>query len=337
MTVGLPPKRAGIIDVAKMAGVSRQTVTRAVNDMAGISSETKARVLAAAKELGYRPSRFGRGLVTKGTPSLGLIITDLTNPYFAYLASSVAKLATEHGWALLLMENPPNIVGGTERLREFSLQVDAVIGYLGMSAEVIEDTFRDMPVVSLDDESPHAWRASVEIDFDPGMRAVLAHLRSSNRHRIVMVDRPINGGSSARARSYERESTAIGIKAEILSLEADGLAEMEMGRIIADQLVVRGEIPDALICYNDAVAIGLLKQFQIAGIAVPEKCAIVGIDGLAIGTLVTPELTTLSLDVSEVADRAVEMILDMVERGHLMRADDLRSVVSNTLVLRGSG
>ncbi len=336
MTARHPSKRAGIVDVAKMAGVSRQTVTRAVNDMDGISSETKARVLAAAKTLGYRPSRFGRGLVNNGTPSLGLVITDLTNPYFAYLASSIAKLATQHGWALLLMENSHSDIGSNQRLREFSLQVDAVIGYLDMNAEMIDDTFRDMPVVTLNDELKHGWWASVEIDFDPGMRSVLEHLRSNGRHRVVMVDRPVDGGPSARARSYKRQSSLVGIETDIFSAEADGLAEIEMGRIVADKLLARHELPDAVICYNDAVAIGLLKQFQLAGLAVPQDCAIVGIDGLAIGTLVTPELTTLSLDVSEVADSAVEMILAMVERRHPMSEHDMRRTVSNSLVLRGS-
>jgi DNA-binding LacI/PurR family transcriptional regulator len=336
MTAGHPAKRAGIVDVAKMAGVSRQTVTRAVNDMDGISSETKARVLAAAKTLGYRPSRFGRGLVNNGTPSLGLVITDLTNPYFAYLASSIAKLATQHGWALLLMENSPSDVGSNRRLREFSLQVDAVIGYLDMNAEIINDTFRDMPVVTLNDELKHGWWASVEIDFDPGMHSVLEHLRSNGRHRVVMVDRPVDGGPSARARSYKRQSALVGIEADIFSADADGLAEIEMGRIVADNLLARHELPDAVICYNDAVAIGLLKRFQLAGLAVPQDCAIVGIDGLAIGTLVTPELTTLSLDVSEVADSAVDMILAMVESPHPMSEDDMRRTVSNSLVLRGS-
>jgi DNA-binding LacI/PurR family transcriptional regulator len=336
VSAGHPSKRAGIVDVAKMAGVSRQTVTRAVNDMDGISSETKARVLAAAKTLGYRPSRFGRGLVNNGTPSLGLVITDLTNPYFAYLASSIAKLATQHGWALLLMENSPSDVGSNRRLREFSLQVDAVIGYLDMNAEIIDDTFRDMPVVTLNDELNHGWWASVEIDFDPGMHGVLEHLRSNGRHRVVMVDRPVDGGPSARARSYQRQSALVGIETDIFSAEADGLAEIEMGRIVADKLLARHELPDAVICYNDAVAIGLLKQFQLAGLAVPQDCAIVGIDGLAIGTLVTPELTTLSLDVSEVADSAVDMILAMVESRHPMSEDDMRRTVSNSLVLRGS-
>ena len=336
MTIGHPSKRAGIVDVAKMAGVSRQTVTRAVNDMDGISSETKARVLAAAKTLGYRPSRFGRGLVNNGTPSLGLVITDLTNPYFAYLASSIAKLATQHGWALLLMENSPSDAGSNRRLREFSLQVDAVIGYLDMNAEIINDTFRDMPVVTLNDELKHGWWASVEIDFDPGMQSVLEHLRSHGRHRVVMVDRPVGGGPSARARSYKRQSALVGIETDIFSAEADGLAEIEMGRFVADKLLARHELPDAVICYNDAVAIGLLKQFQLAGLAVPRDCAIVGIDGLAIGTLVTPELTTLSLDVSEVAGSAVDMILAMVESRHPMSEDDMRRTVSNSLVLRGS-
>jgi DNA-binding LacI/PurR family transcriptional regulator len=333
MTAGHPSKRAGIVDVAKMAGVSRQTVTRAVNDMDGISSETKVRVLAAAKKLGYRPSRFGRGLVNKGAPSLGLVITDLTNPYFAYLASSIAKLANEHGWALLLMESSHSDSGSNQRLREFSLQVDAVIGYLDMNAG---DTFRDMPVVTLNDEIQHGWWASIEIDFDPGMRSVLEHLRSKGRHRVVMVDRPVDGGPSARARSYERQSALVGTATDIFSFEADGLAEIEMGRIVADKLLARKELPDAVICYNDAVAIGLLKQFQLAGFAVPDDCAIVGIDGLAIGTLVTPELTTLSLDVSEVADRAVEMILGMVESRYPMNGHDMRRTVSNSLVLRGS-
>jgi DNA-binding LacI/PurR family transcriptional regulator len=336
MTAGHPSKRAGIVDVAKMAGVSRQTVTRAINDMDGISSETKARVLAAARTLGYRPSRFGRGLVNNGTPSLGLVITDLTNPYFAYLASSIAKLATQHGWALLLMENSPTDVGSNRRLREFSLQVDAVIGYLDMNAEIINDTFRDMPVVTLNDELKHGWWASVEIDFDPGMQSVLEHLRSNGRHRVVMVDRPVDGGPSARARSYKRQSALVGIETDIFSAEADGLAEIEMGRIVANKLLARRELPDAVICYNDAVAIGLLKQFQLAGLAVPQDCAIVGIDGLAIGTLVTPELTTLSLDVSEVAGTAVDMILAMVESRHPLSEDDMRRTVSNSLVLRGS-
>jgi len=109
-----------------------------------------------------------------------------------------------------------------------------------------------------------------------------------------------------------------------------------MGRIVADELIARDELPDAVICYNDAVAIGLLKQFQLSGFAVPDDCAIVGIDGLAIGTLVTPELTSLSLDVSEVADRAVEMILSMVESRDPMNGHDMRRTVSNSLVLRGS-
>ena len=336
MVPELTLKRAGIVDVAKLAGVSRQTVTRAINDMPGISAVTKSRVLDAARTLGYRPSRFGRGLVKHNTVSLGLVITDLTNPYFADLASSMAKLATEHGWALLLIENAVNTKNSIERLRELSLQVDAVIGYFETETDTVDDIFGDMPLVTLNDEFQPGGRPSVDIDFDPGMLSILEHLRSNGRHHVVMVDEPDGSEPSTRARSYVRQSSAIGLRPEIFSANVEGLAHMEIGTTAADQLLQRKSLPDAVICYNDAVAIGVLKHFQLAGIAVPRECAIVRIDGLAIGTLVTPELTTLSLDISEVAASAVDMILSMLQSHHSMDGRELRRTLSHSLVLRGS-
>ena len=336
MVLELAPKRAGIVDVAKMAGVSRQTVTRAVNDMPGISADTKSRVLDAARTLGYRPSRFGRGLVKHNTLSLGLVITDLTNPYFADLASSIAKLATEHGWALLLMENAPNNKASIARLRELSLQVDAAIGYFETDPDTVEDIFGDMPLVTLNDEFRPGGHASVDIDFDPGMMRILEHLRSTGRHNVVMVDEPEDGRPSSRAESYVRQSIETGLEPEIFSADVDGLAHMQIGVTVADQLLKRENLPDAVICYNDAVAIGVLKQFQLAGIVVPRDCGIVGIDGLAIGTLVTPELTTLSLDISEVAASAVEMVVTMLGNPHSTSGQNLRRTVTHSVVLRGS-
>ena len=329
-------RRAGIVDVAKMAGVSRQTVTRAIHDMPGISAETKARVLDAARALGYRPSRFGRGLVKHNTITLGLIITDLTNPYFADLASSIAKLATEHGWALLLIENALNNTDGIERLRELSVQVDAAVGYFETDSDTVDDVFGDMPIVTLNDEYRAGGHASIDIDFDPGMVALLEHLRSTGRHHVVMVDEPDHGQPSPRARSYVRQSIAVGLEPEIFSAKVEGLAHMQIGITAADELLRRGSLPDAVVCYNDAVAIGVLKQFQLAGLEVPRDCAIVGIDGLAIGTLVTPELTTLSLDISAIAASAVDMILSMLQGHRSMTGDELRRTLSHSLVLRKS-
>ncbi|MGX9901364.1 LacI family DNA-binding transcriptional regulator [Arthrobacter sp. SA17] len=120
---GSAHRRAGIVDVAKVAGVSRQTVTRAMNDMPGISETTKSRVLDAAKALRYRPSRYGRGLVKKGTPILGLVVYDLTNTFYAEMASSVVEAASKHGWTVLVTEWAR---GGDQILVELAQQVDGI-------------------------------------------------------------------------------------------------------------------------------------------------------------------------------------------------------------------
>ena len=97
-------RRSTIIDVAQRAGVSRQTVTRAVNDMPGISAATRERVLRAAQELNYRPSRFGRGLVEQGPTTLGVLIKDLSNSFFAELGAAVVRRSARHGWNVVLAE-----------------------------------------------------------------------------------------------------------------------------------------------------------------------------------------------------------------------------------------
>jgi LacI family transcriptional regulator len=193
-----------------------------------------------------------------------------------------------------------------------------------------------MPIVTLNDEFRQGGHASVDIDFDPGMSSILEHLRSTGRHHVVMVDEPDNGEPSPRAQSYLRQSVAIGLEPRIFSAMVEGLAHMQIGTTAADQLLQEGSLPDAVICFNDAVAIGVLKHFQLAGIEVPRDCGIVGIDGLAIGTLVTPELTTLSLDISEVAASAVDMVLSMLQGHRSTNGRDLRRTLSHSLVLRNS-
>src|SRR5699024_3608814 len=121
-------RRATIIDVAKRAGVSRQTVTRAVNDMPGISPATRERVLAAAREMNYRPSRFGRWLVVQGSVTLVLALHDLSKSYFAGLGAAFVRVGSPHGWNVVLAE--------TEQARrpetaasELARRVDALVGY----------------------------------------------------------------------------------------------------------------------------------------------------------------------------------------------------------------
>ena len=178
-------RRAGIMDVAARAGVSRQTVTRAMNDMDGINQATKQRVLEAARELHYRPSRFGRGLVTQGTPTLGLVIVDLTNSFWAELASCVLDEASERGWTVLIAESSHDVRAAIAELLE---HVDAVFGLIDLPEDELDSTFGPLPLVLFDAIPLESRHAGIRLDFAAAMDDAVAHLRDRGRRHIAMLD-----------------------------------------------------------------------------------------------------------------------------------------------------
>lgn len=144
------------MDVAAAAGVSRQTVTRAMNDMPGISPATRERVQQLAAELGYTPSRFAKGLVQGARVSLGLAIPDLNNPYFPAFASSVAEVATQRGWNVVVDDFGHGSGSGLDAVTRLAPQVDALVGYLGACSSDAQAMMGRRPVAVLDDPSGHA-------------------------------------------------------------------------------------------------------------------------------------------------------------------------------------
>ncbi len=310
-------KRAGILEVAELAGVSRQTVTRAMNDMPGISAETKQRVLAAAERLRYTPSRFGRGLVQQSTRSVGLIVSDLSNPYFSELASEVAKIATANHWALVIMENQPGIEVGKDELRALAGQVDAVIGYTDLGPQDIDLVFGSLPLVLLDTAeqtldalSPSRPRSALNIDLGPGLAAAVDYLVTSGRSRIALVDIKFPTEDSVRSDIYRRVMRDRGLTPDVIDVEYRG-DDLLTGRQAVRIALGRPAPPDAVIAFNDMTAFGVLKELRVRGVTVPESCAVVGVDGLKIGVFVEPELTTLQLDFTAVARLAFDEVLKM--------------------------
>ncbi|WP_432563347.1 LacI family DNA-binding transcriptional regulator [Kineococcus sp. SYSU DK003] len=297
--------RAGttIEDVARAAGVSRQTVTRAMNDMVGISAVTKSRVLAAAKDLHYRPSRFGRGLARATHDTLGLVVADLTNPYYPEFAAALVRYAGSLGWNVVLVDT----VHAQDRdrvLTGLASQVDAVIGYLGRAGTWAEP-LAGMTVVSVDPpvDGLLPRTSAVRLDPRPAMREAAAHLAAVGVRDVVVVDGDVQGKVSERARAVEAALGQVGVRARIVNA---GAQEVEAGRAVTRRLVEEG-LPDAVFAWNDILAVGALATFTERGISVPADVRLVGIDGLSLGTFVTPQLTTLAVDMAEVARQAVDL------------------------------
>ncbi|MFC8597124.1 MULTISPECIES: LacI family DNA-binding transcriptional regulator [unclassified Isoptericola] len=325
-------KRPTVLDVAARAGVSRQTVTRAMNDMPGISVATKKRVMTAAKELRYRPSRFGRGLVLGHQLTLGLVIDDLTNPYYPELAASVIATAATRGWSVVIADTAHSPNGVPASLKSLAGQVDAVVGYLRVAPADYDGIFGDLPVVTLETSPVPGHRGVVELDFGPGMRAGVAYLHGRGHRRIALVDIVGPGSISERQRHYRAAMTELGLEPTVYFAEQS----VDGGIRAAQAMLVEDPHVDAIIGFNDIVAFGVMKELARAGVHVPRQCAVLGIDGLPIGRISTPELSSLALDLGEVGRLGVELAVQMHSGALPSSGPAVHRSVSHSLLLRES-
>jgi DNA-binding LacI/PurR family transcriptional regulator len=325
-----PAGRATIVDVATAAGVSRQTVTRAMNGMPGISDATKQRVLAAAEALAYRPSRFGRGLVLGGEQQLGLIVDDLRNPYSPELAAAVVRAAGASGWNVMLADIA--LTGDADRMvQALGAQTDAVIGYLGVRAAEWIAQLGTVPVVELDPSGP-VTRGAVHLDPGPAVEALVDHLIGVGVRRPLVLDSAGPLLPSRRARRIRQAFAAHDVPA---LLESASAPTAERAAEATERILAAPDRPDAILAFNDVMALGVLSACRRAGVEVPGAVRVVGVDGLPLGALVTPTLTTLAVDVDDVAREALDLAVAMVG-GAPRSGPSAERTVRHRLVLRES-
>lgn len=335
-SAGLTSKgRATIIDVASAAGVSRQTVTRAMNDMSGISPVTKRRVLDAARTLAYRPSRFGRGLVKPEHRTLGLLVTDLTNPYYPELASAVIGAASAMGWTVLVAEER-HTSDRAAQLADLADQVDALVGYVYADSYPLEEVDKRLaaiPLVRIDPPAGQPDHGVVGLNLRLALEQAIELLAGHGVRRPVMVDAHHGARPTDRAELFCAGWAARGVEVRVVPAQTEQADTADGGRAgIAAALAADPDI-DAVLCFNDLMALGALGELRRRGIRVPDQIRVIGVDGLSLGTLVSPTLTTLAIDLTEVARQAVELAVG-IESGGLPRT--ARRTVSYRLLVRES-
>lgn len=325
-------RRVTIVDVAGLARVSRQTVTRAMNDMPGISAPTKDRVLAAARTLGYHPSRFGRGLVRREHHTLGLVISNLVNPYYPEIASAVVARAAERGWTVVLLDCS-GAASQRTMIGQMADQVDALIGYVALAAEELDVSMPGVPVVRIDAGRKDTAPCGIVFDHRPGLAEAVEHLLSRGARRPVMLDSSGPGGLSSRARNFVRLMADRGIEAPVLHAGGD---QLEDGIRATSRILATMPRTDAIMCFNDITAFGALKALRQHGCEVPGEVRVIGMDGLVADTYVTPQLTSLALDMTEVATYAVDIALGRLDGSIPADSRAARRRVRHRLVIRES-
>ncbi len=328
-------QRITMADVAREAGVSLMTVSRALNDKDGISEDTRSRVHAVVERLGYRPSGIARGLVTKRTGTLGLVVPDNSNPYFSEVSRGVEHAAFARGYNVFLCnteEDPQRESIVLQSLTE--KQVDGLIlcsprlldGELSKALNYFPASILINRVIE-----NHASSA-IRSDDDNGAGIAVQHLIKRGHSAIGMLAGPERSFSGRlRLNGYLTALKDAGIQHEPEWIQFCSPMVEDSQKAAVDLLTHCPELT-ALFCFNDLVAVGAIKASMQLGRRVPEDIAIVGFDDIPLASLVTPALTTVHILRYEIGRQAGEMLLAKIE-GKPMQA---LTVLPVELMLRTS-
>jgi LacI family transcriptional regulator len=309
--------RATIADVAREAGVSRQTVSRALNNKGEISSDTLRRVLDVIERLDYRPSSIARGLATHRTLTIGLVLPDIANPFFAEISRGADDAAHEAGYSVLLCNTVEDPAREAELLH--TLEQRGVDGVIVCSSRLPEEELaglvaRQAAVVLINRTLPGV--SAVCVDDARGAGMLVRHLLAGGRSRIGCLAGPsISHSGQERARGYaEAVAAAGGCSTPAFTIRCAHL-DIEGGYRAALALLSEQPQTDAIICHNDLVAAGALRACAQLGRRVPDDIAVAGADDVLLASLVTPALTTLRSDRRALGAAAARMLLDELRDG----------------------
>jgi LacI family transcriptional regulator len=328
--------RVTIDHVARATGVSRQTVSRAINNKSEIDPETRQRILDAARAMGYRPSRFARGLVRQDLITIGLVIADVLNPFFPEVTAGVLEAAERRGWQVVVYNT------GSEYRKELEVidmlfdQVDVGLAFLLHRDAIAKAASTNLPFILLDKGGRAPSVPGVRIDFESGARLGLEYLIGKGHRRIAMLDDEmyINAEApNARRELYLKVMDERGLPVDTNWIQP-AHNSVEGGAMAMERLLAAHRDLTAVFAYNDMIAIGAQLRAIKLGIRVPEDCAFIGFDGLSIGQLVDPPLTTLHIDKRRLGEIAVEqaaLLLAGTEEHEIPEA-----VIQPELIIRGS-
>ncbi len=304
-------------EVARFAKVSPATVSYVINNgPRPVSSETRARVLDAIQKLGYQPNAVARNLRRQRTTTLGVILPDTQNPYFAEVTREIERVAFERGYTVVQCHSDYSL----ERELQFIdlLYAERAAGVIWIpTTDSSEPAARlatlKVPLVVLDRFVPDVQAPSVVADNYHGGYMAAQHLIDLGHTRIGYIGRPFDlSHSHERTRGYLAALRAQGLSADEKYIAKGGF-RIEDGRLAALHLLNLNPRPTAIFAYNDFMAIGALRAAFECGLAVPRDISIIGFDDIPQAALTCPALTTISQPKVEMGRRGAELVLDLIE------------------------
>lgn len=320
--------RPTIYDVAKAAGVAASTVSRAFARPGRVNADTAAKVFAAARELGYRTASLP-GLTTSRSRTLALVVTDITNPFYAEIIRGAHEAAVDLGYTVRLAhtQEDPHI----ERAwieHELSTVEGVVLASSRMSDSTIRTLAKQKPVVVLNRRLPEV--PCLLIDNARGMRRAMEHMGELGHTSVTYVSGPeASWTDGVRWQALREAGFELGMKIRRVGPTQKPTIDAGFGRVRE----IMAQPTTAVIAYNDVLAIGVIKGLRRLGVGVPEDVSVIGVDNILLAEVVEPELTTVASPLRAQGQTAVRNLIAMIN-GAVSTGEPL--LMPATLVVRRS-
>jgi DNA-binding LacI/PurR family transcriptional regulator len=328
-------RQPSIKDIARLAHVSHPTVSRALQNSPLVNPRTAENIRRIAEQAGYHASAVARGLVTRRSRTIGLVVTTVADPFTSEVFSGIEQEAHDRGYCVFLSESNADPERERQVVRTFAeRRVDGIIVtssrvgalYLPLLSEMM------VPIVLVNDQHPGAFVHSVMIRNQEGSRAATNHLIELGHRRIGFIGDQIGYQSDAeRCAGYREALEAAGIQfTPGLVVQGDGKPEAAMSAM--DKLLALAHPPTAVCCYNDMTALGAMRSIRLHGRRIPEDISIVGFDDLFFASYTQPPLTTVRQPMRRMGQMAMESLFNLMSGD----ASEIRIKVEAELIVRES-
>lgn len=327
-----------ISDVAERAGVSKATVSRALNKTGIVNEKTKNRILEAVRALDYVPSFLARGMRSKKTNTFGIVIPDFNNLYYVELVKYVENEARDHGYIAIICTGQMDETREQEYIRYLlSRQIEGLIlccyTSIMKNRQIVKDIASKVPIVVTDQPPMNLPVSSVHADGYGGFAKLVSYLIDKGHTRIgILRSKHTYPCGEARFQAYMDTMAKAGrvIHQEWIAKTAFTAAG---GYNATAGILQTEERPTAIIGVNDITAIGALKYVTEHGFTVPDEIAIAGFDNIPLSSLVTPQLTTVGVSIEKIAHEAVRLLVRKIKNP---KARNKEIILDTELIIRQS-
>ncbi|MBP1947886.1 LacI family DNA-binding transcriptional regulator [Virgibacillus litoralis] len=327
--------KATIYDVAKEAEVSIATVSKVINQTGRISHSTRGKVLQVMKKMNYHPSFVATALTGKRTETLGLLVPDISNPFFSEIAKTIENHAHDKGKSVIICSTNYKQEKETKYIE--LLQRKQIDGLIITSGFQNKDLLQQMitskiPVIILAHNDPSLNISVVSVDDFKGGFMATSHLLSKGHSNIAIIAEEVKS-STIRILGYEKAYESKNIKPDRGNILRT-TASIENGKRIILDLLSRKIPPTAVFACNDLIAIGVIQGAREKGLNIPDDLSVIGFDNTILATTTVPALTTIAQPIEDMGEKVVDVIIDEIEKGS--ETSKKRILFIPELIVRGT-